>query len=186
MVVSLLRRSTSTPSKLSALLLARYLHVLLTCYPGFQGVQWRVVWRHVTMVAKFLDLSITSWDRRPFALLDDGRKVLATVLFLSAILHEKVINVIFLKFFWVFYHNCRSTFCWDPEILLPWQRDVTTASLCTVKATRDNQRLDPRLRFKMLHGFSYFLALFRNVNYFSLSELVYGVFCWIGIVQFPL
>ena len=91
--MSLLR--TSRPSKLSALLLARYLHVLLTCYPGFQGVQWRVVWRHVTMVAKFLDLSITSWDRRPFALLDDGRKVLATVLFLSAILYEKVINVIF-------------------------------------------------------------------------------------------
>ena len=28
----------------------------------------------------------------------------------------------------------------------------------------------------MLHGFSYFLASFRNVNYFSLSELVYVCF----------
>ena len=33
------------------------------------------VWRHVTMVAKFLDLNNFSWQRRPFALLNDGRKV---------------------------------------------------------------------------------------------------------------
>ena len=53
------------------------------------------VWRHVTMVAKFLDLNNFSWQRRPFALLNDGRKVWVTVLFLSAIMHRKVIHVIF-------------------------------------------------------------------------------------------
>ena len=31
------------------------------------------VWRHVTMVAKFLDLNNPSWQRRPFASSNDGR-----------------------------------------------------------------------------------------------------------------
>ena len=52
------------------------------------------------MVAKFLDLNITSATLlHYFAFLDDGRKALATVLFLSAILHEKVIHVILFSSF---------------------------------------------------------------------------------------
>ena len=51
------------------------------------------------------------------------KKVLATVLFPSAILHRKVIHVIF------FCHICRTTVCWNPNLLLPWQRDVTTSLL---------------------------------------------------------
>ena len=45
------------------------------------------------MVAKFLDLSNLSRQKRPFVLSNDGRKVWATVLLLSAIMHRKVILV---------------------------------------------------------------------------------------------
>ena len=31
-------------------------------------------------------------------------------------------------FFPFFCHICRITVCWDPDILLPWQRDVTASS----------------------------------------------------------
>ena len=53
------------------------------------------MWRHITKEAKFLDLNNLSLQRRPSALSNDGRKVWATVLFLSAIVHRKVIHVIF-------------------------------------------------------------------------------------------
>ena len=59
------------------------------------------------MVAKFLNLNNLSGQRQPFALWNDGRKVQATVLFLSAIFVGQR--------------------CEDPEILLPWQRYVTTS-----------------------------------------------------------
>ena len=86
---------------------------------------WRgEVTRHVTMVAKLLNLNNLSWQRRPFAMSNDGRKSWATVLFLlSAIMKRKVVHV---NYFILFYHICRTTVCWDPENLLPWQRDVTT------------------------------------------------------------
>ena len=96
-----------------------------------------------------------SSQRRPLS--NDGRNVRATVLFLSAIMHSKVIYVIFVVFFcdiWrttvclasqagVFSEVCFSslgwkraplktsaweaTVCWDLEILLPWQPDETTS-----------------------------------------------------------
>ena len=57
---------------------------------------WRgEVRRHVTMVAKLLNLNNLSWQRRPFALSSDGRKVWATVLFPSAIMKRKVVLVNF-------------------------------------------------------------------------------------------
>ena len=59
----------------------------------------RRVWHHTTMVAKCLDLNSLCWWRRPFAFSNDARKVWATVLFLSAIIHRKVINVNFFRFF---------------------------------------------------------------------------------------
>ena len=77
------------------------------------------------MVANFLDLTL-SWQRRPFAFSNDGRKLWATVLFLSAIMYRKVIHVNVLRFFC---HICRTTVCWDPQISLPWQREVTTSLL---------------------------------------------------------
>ena len=79
--------------------------------------------RHVTMVAKLLNLNNLSWQRRPFALSNDGRKVTATVLFLSAIMKRKVVLV---NFFILFCQICTTTVCWDPENLLPWQSDVTS------------------------------------------------------------
>ena len=90
--------------------------------------------RHVTMVAKLLNLNNLSWQRRPFALSNGGRKVTATVLFLNAIMKRKVVLV---NFFILFCQICRTTVCWDPEILLPWQRDVTT-SLYVEQWTRDS------------------------------------------------
>ena len=60
----------------------------------------RRVWYHTTMVAKCLDLNSLCWWRRPFAFSNDARKVWATVLFLSAIIHRKDTNVhFFLLFF---------------------------------------------------------------------------------------
>ena len=82
------------------------------------------VWRHVTTVAKFLDLNNFSWRRRPFALLNDGRKVWVTVLFLSAIMHRKVIHVSFFFFFFLLYLQDYGLL--RTRNFLPWQRDVTT------------------------------------------------------------
>ena len=79
------------------------------------------------MVAKFLDLKNLSWGRRSFALSNDRGKVWATVLFLSAIMHRKFIHVKFFVFFC--YISRTGTVCWDPEMLLPWQRYVTTSPL---------------------------------------------------------
>ena len=51
------------------------------------------------MVAKFVDLNNLSSQRRSFALTNDGRKIpLTTVLFLSGIMHRKVIHVNFFFF----------------------------------------------------------------------------------------
>ena len=54
---------------------------------------WLTLWSievrgRVTMEAKFLDLNNLSWQRRPFALSNDGRKVWATILILSAIMQR--------------------------------------------------------------------------------------------------
>ena len=51
------------------------------------------------MAAKFLDLNSLSGQRQSFALWNDERKVIAVVLFLSAITHRKVIHVNFLSLF---------------------------------------------------------------------------------------
>ena len=75
-------------------------------------------------ITKSLDLNYLSWQIRPFALSSDGRKVWATVLFLRAIMRRKVIHI---KFF--VFSFCRTTVCWDPDILLPLQHDVTTSPL---------------------------------------------------------
>ena len=51
------------------------------------------MWHNVTIVAKFLNLNNLSWQRWPFALLKDGRKVWATILLLGAITHRKVLSI---------------------------------------------------------------------------------------------
>ena len=75
------------------------------------------------MVAKFQDLNDPSWRWWLFALSNNGRKVWATVLFPSAIMHPKVILYMLIFFFLLRIY--RTVDCWDPEILLPWQHDVT-------------------------------------------------------------
>ena len=81
------------------------------------------VWRHVTTVAKFLDLNNFSWRRRTFALLNDGRKVWVTVLFLSATMHRKVIHVSFFFFFLLYLQDYGLL---RTRNFLSWQRDVRT------------------------------------------------------------
>ena len=74
------------------------------------------------MVVKFLDLNNPSWQRRPFAFSNErsGRKVWATVLFLRAIMHKKVIHV---NFFVFFCHICRITvlICRNFATMATWQ-----------------------------------------------------------------
>ena len=53
-----------------------------------------------------------------FSLSNDGRKVWDTVLFLIEIMHKNHTCQFFLFFPC---HVCRTTTCWDPESLLPWQ-----------------------------------------------------------------
>ena len=79
------------------------------------------------------------------SLSNDGRKVWTTVLFLSTIMFQKVIQSCQFFFFFVFLfcHICRTTDCWDPEILLPLQRDVTTSPLY------GNQEINPWCNLKM-------------------------------------
>ena len=52
------------------------------------------------------------------SLSNDGRKVWDTVLFLIEIMHKNHTCQFFLFFPC---HVCRTTTCWDPESLLPWQ-----------------------------------------------------------------
>ena len=81
--------------------------------------QMRELWRHVTMVAKFLDLNNLSWHRWSFVLSNDKRKVWASVLFLTAIMHRKVIQDSFFGFFFLPYLQ-EDQFCFLGN--LTWRR----------------------------------------------------------------
>ena len=59
--------------------------------------------RPVIMVAQFLDLKNLSWQRRPFALSNDGRNVWANVLFPSGTMHTKVTHA---NFFLPYLQDC--------------------------------------------------------------------------------
>ena len=82
---------------------------------------------------KFLDLNNFSWQRRPFALLSDGRKVWVTVLFLSAIMHRKVIHV---NFFFFFFSAILAgpRFVEDQKfsIMATWRNDYSPSSSNTL------------------------------------------------------
>ena len=69
-----------------------------------------------------LDLNNLSWQGRPFALSNDGRKVWATVLFLSAIMHRKGIHVNFfvLSVPW-------TTVCSDFATMATWRNDFSSS-----------------------------------------------------------
>ena len=90
------------------------------------------VWRHVTMVAKFLDLNNFSWRRLPFALLNDGRKVWVTVLILSAIMHRKVIHVSFFFFFSAILAGLRFVEDQKFSTMATWRNDYSPSSSNTL------------------------------------------------------
>ena len=103
------------------------------------------MWNHVTTVAKFLD--------RNFFLDRDGRLHCPTM--------EQKYGLPFWswelsstgKSYMSIYsfslpHLYRTTVCWHPELLLPWQRDVTTSPLyCLLVYTgqqeKENRRSEP-------------------------------------------
>ena len=117
------------------------------------------MWRHVTMVALFLNLNNLSWQRRPFALSNDGRKEWASVYFWSAILHRKVIYDNFLRFFLSYLSNhglLRS------RNLLPWQRDTTTSPFYWTTGFRQDKRRNLTIFFNSSHLFIY---LFEGRNF---------------------
>ena len=68
---------------------------------------------------QFLDLLETT-----IYIVEPWKKRMGYVLFTSAFMHRGVINV---NFTFSSVMICRTTVCWDPGILLPWQRDVTTS-----------------------------------------------------------
>ena len=68
---------------------------------------------------QFLDLLKTT-----IYIVEPWKKRMGYVLFTSAFMHRGVINV---NFTFSSVMICRTTVCWDPGILLPWQRDVTTS-----------------------------------------------------------
>ena len=63
-----------------------------------------------------------SWQRGPFVLLKNGRRVCVSVLILRTIIYRIVLRANFFLFFFAC-HICRTTVFLDPEILLPWQKD---------------------------------------------------------------
>ena len=65
---------------------------------SWKGLIKRKVWRHVTMVAKFLDFNNISWQRWPFALSNDGRNVWV----ISGVMDRKFIHVHFFFFSAIF------------------------------------------------------------------------------------
>ena len=65
---------------------------------------WTIeLWGLVTMVSKFLDLNNCSWQRRPFAFSNDGRKEWATILIQSAIMHRSHACHFYRFFFFLLY-----------------------------------------------------------------------------------
>ena len=87
------------------------------------------VWRHVTMVARFLDLNHRSWQRRPFSLSNDGRKEWTTVFILSAIKYRKVIHTNCSLFSMSHLQDHGLLRSRNFVTMVTWQRDVTTSPL---------------------------------------------------------
>jgi len=80
----------------------------------------------------------SSWQRRRFALSNDGRKVWATVLFLSVIMRRKVLHV---NLFAIFCHICWTTVCWDPETMATkgaWCNDFSSLLWSTVQKQQEH------------------------------------------------
>ena len=95
---------------------------------------------HVTLlsvVAKFLDLNNLSWQRRHlhWRSMEEkyGLPFSSWVQWCTQENHTR-------QFFRFFCHFCRTTVFWDPEILVPWQRDVTTSSLYSKMQKIENRK----------------------------------------------
>ena len=80
------------------------------------------------MVARFVDVNSLSWQRRPFDFRTLEEKYRLTFCSWMQSYTGKLYMSIIFSFFFIFLpcHICRTTVCWDPDILLPRQRDVTT------------------------------------------------------------
>ena len=75
--------------------------------------------RQIVMVAKFLEMNKLFWQRQPFPLSNDGLP------FFVSECESQTYHFFFFRFFLPYLLR----FSWGPEILLPWQREVTTSFL---------------------------------------------------------
>ena len=97
---------------------------------------------------------LLSWQA--ICIVKGGNRIWATFLFLSVIMHRKVIPV---NVFAVFFHICRTTVCWDPETM------ATKATWCNNFSLLDLLLLC----FTVLVVFTFSLALHYFI--FCLSKL---------------
>ena len=86
--------------------------------------EWEV-WRHVTMVANFLISGQSFLSEIAICIVERWKKSM-TYSFVPESNHHTSRHVKVFVFFSTIY---RTTFCRDPKIFLPWQRDETTSSL---------------------------------------------------------
>ena len=83
------------------------------------------------MVARFVDVNNLSWQRRAFDFRTMEEKYgLTFCSWMQSYTGKSYMSIIF-SFCFIFLpcHICMTTVCWDPDICLPWQRDVTTSFL---------------------------------------------------------
>ena len=78
------------------------------------------MWRHVVMAEKFLDLNNLSWQRRQTLEEKSGLPFCSRRV-------QPCTAKSYMHFFRCFFfcHISSTADCWDPEIMLPWQRDLT-------------------------------------------------------------
>ena len=88
---------------------------------SWKGLVKRKVWRHVTKISGFQQYFLTEMA---ICIVERWKKCMGYQWGHGQEIHT-------CPFFLFFCHICRTTVCWDPEILWPWQRDVTTSVLFT-------------------------------------------------------
>lgn len=79
------------------------------------------MWCHVTIVAKFMDLTNSSWQRRPFSLWNDGRREWELPFVPernNAQESHRSTSIVFI----FFCHTCKTMVCWDTAT---WRNDFS-------------------------------------------------------------
>ena len=139
------------------------------------------------MVAKVLDLNNLSSQQQPFVLLNNGSEVWATILLLSAIMHRKVIHVIFFIFFlpdlqdhsllrsrnfatMVIWHDNFSPLLQSLQTL---QESCVYIHLLKLSAEWAQIYMHPRLKWETIYIYIYFLTIWQFIKMCSENPLLW-------------